>query len=244
MGTNDPRLNSFGKIDLRIRSQLRGYAKADPPPTRTKPVPVQVCINAIKQAIQHGHIKSLAISDMMTLGYYFLLHPGEHTAPTNEESTPFRLCDVELKVGVARYNATTIPLDLLPNVSFVLYTFTTQKNSVRGEVIGLGRSGHPHFCPVAATCSRVLHLQQNNAPPDTPVCLFYANQQAHYVTSDDITMMLQLAVRSIGPENLGFLPEDISARSLHAAGAIALLCTYIDSVTIRLIGRWHSDEML
>jgi hypothetical protein len=181
---------------------------------------------------------------MMTLAYYFLLRPGEYSAPTNEESTPFRFCDVELKVGLARHNATTIPLALLSQVCFVLYTFTNQKNSVRGEIIGLGRSGHPHFCPVAATCARVLHLRQNHAPPDTPLCLFYANHNAHFVTSADITMLLRSAVRAIGSDHLGFLPDDISARSLRAAGAMALLCAHVDSDTIRLVGRWRSDEML
>ena len=47
----------------------------------------------------------------------------------------------------------------------------------------------------------------------------------------------------LGPA-LGFLPKHISARSLRAAGAMALLCAHVDSDIIRLIGRWRSDEML
>ncbi|EJK56667.1 hypothetical protein THAOC_23403 [Thalassiosira oceanica] len=47
----------------------------------------------------------------------------------------------------------------------------------------------------------------------------------------------------IGP-SLGFLPEDVSARSLRAAGANALLFAKVDTDVIRLIGRWRSDEML
>ena len=47
----------------------------------------------------------------------------------------------------------------------------------------------------------------------------------------------------LGPA-LGFLPTDISARSLRASGAMALLCAQVDSDVIRLLGRWRSDEML
>ena len=47
----------------------------------------------------------------------------------------------------------------------------------------------------------------------------------------------------MGPD-LGFLPQDISARCLQAAGATALLLARVDPDIIRLIGRWRSDEML
>ena len=49
---------------------------------------------------------------------------------------------------------------------------------------------------------------------------------------------------SLSGENLGFLPKDVSAWSLQASGAMALLCSGIDTDIIRLIGRWRSEEML
>ena len=51
------------------------------------------------------------------------------------------------------------------------------------------------------------------------------------------------AARYLGPE-LGFLPEDVTARCLRASGANALLCAKVDTDVIRLLGRWRSDEML
>ncbi|EJK61008.1 hypothetical protein THAOC_18563 [Thalassiosira oceanica] len=63
------------------------------------------------------------------------------------------------------------------------------------------------------------------------------------VTPSVVTDTLRETVRSIGP-SLGFLPEDVSARSLRAAGANALLFAKVDTDVIRLIGRWRSDEML
>ena len=47
----------------------------------------------------------------------------------------------------------------------------------------------------------------------------------------------------LGPQ-LGFTADDVSARSLRAAGAMALFNMKVDALTIRLIGRWRSDEML
>ena len=41
----------------------------------------------------------------------------------------------------------------------------------------------------------------------------------------------------------GIHPHEISARSLCAGGAMALLCARINSNIIRLVGRWRSDEM-
>ena len=63
------------------------------------------------------------------------------------------------------------------------------------------------------------------------------------VTPTMITKVLKGAV-SLSGKNLGFLPKDVSARSLRAAVAMALLCSGIDTDIIRLIGRWRSDEML
>ena len=65
----------------------------------------------------------------------------------------------------------------------------------------------------------------------------------HKVTPTLITKTLQDAVRYLGAD-LGFLPSEVSARSLRAAGATALLVANIDPDVIRLLGRWRSNEML
>ena len=42
----------------------------------------------------------------------------------------------------------------------------------------------------------------------------------------------------------GLQAKEISARSLRAGGAMALLCGNVDSDIIKLLGRWHSDQMM
>ena len=44
--------------------------------------------------------------------------------------------------------------------------------------------------------------------------------------------------------DIGFLPSDVTARSLCAAGTQALLLGQVDTDVIRLIGRRCSDAML
>ncbi|EJK56394.1 hypothetical protein THAOC_23722 [Thalassiosira oceanica] len=39
-------------------------------------------------------------------------------------------------------------------------------------------------------------------------------------------------------------PADVSARSLRASGAMAMLCDGLDTDHIKLFGRWRSDELL
>ena len=111
---------------------------------------------------------------------------------------------------------------------------------MRGEIIGLALSGDLYLFPVKSVVWRVLYAWQHTLPPGTPLARVAGRAR---VTSKRITEALRTAVTYIGP-SLGFLPEDISARSLRAGGANALLLAKVDTDVISLIGRWRSDEML
>ena len=128
--------------------------------------------------------------------------------------------------------------------TFVTFEFTTQKNAVRGEVMGLACSGHPLFCPVKATVRRMLHARDNNAAMTAPLARYKSGRRWTPLQPKHLSDTLKLAVTALGPANLGFTPADVSARSLRASGAMALLCAHVDTDMIRLIGRWRSDEML
>lgn len=91
---------------------------------------------------------------------------------------------------------------------------------------------------------RVFHARAHGIPPTAPLTSYVAaGGRCCGVTSADITEALKLATRTMG-SSLGFLEGDITAQSLRAAGAMALLCAHVDGDTIRLLGRWQSDEML
>jgi len=223
---------------------LAAYRKLDPPPNRVKPIPLPILMHIMSQAIRTQSIVDLAIADMLCLAFFFLLRPGEYTGVVTD-TQPFLLQDVTLFLGTQRLNTFTAPLAHLQAATFVTLEFTTQKNAVRGEVVGLSRSGDPFFCPVAAACRRVIHLRHCHASPTQPLASYIhpSTHRLRRITSSDLTHVLRLATTLLGP-SYGFLPHQISARSLRASGAMALLCADVDTDRIRLIGRWRSDEML
>lgn len=187
---------------------------------------------------------NIATADMTTLAFFFLLRPGEYIGSRHVDATYFRLCDISLKAGARTLNLQTATDEQIKAATFVTLEFINQKNAVRGEVIGLGLSGDPHFCPVHAAIRRVLHLRHHNATATDPIAQYYENDHWVPVTSNAITATLRQAVLFLNPATLGFVPENVFARSLRAAGAMALLCADVDTDIIRLLGRWRSDEML
>lgn len=244
LGAQDPRLTPAGNLDLRLRRQFGRYDRADPPPVRAPPLPVSVLQYIVQRTFSAASPAPsvVAATDMLILGYYFLMRPGEycHTSTAH----PFRFRDVALYAGNDRLNLLSTPAAQLSAATHVLLTFTTQKNGNRGERIGQGRSSDPFFCPVKAAARRIIHLRTHNADHASPLHLFFnypgANPQP--VTSTAITTMLRHAVSMVRPPYLS--PEAVTARSLRASGATALLTARVDANLIRLLGRWQSDAML
>jgi hypothetical protein len=226
---------------------VKAWKKEDPPPNRVKPVPVQV-IRRIAFIAQHGTCEhQKAIADMIILAFFFLLRPGEYTdtstSARNPDKAPFRLGDVQLFVGNTRLDILRAPEAVLWTANFGSLTFDDQKNSVRGEVIGLAISGDPYLCPVKALVRRILHLRPHITHHNIPLARVFLRTNTSSVRPSDITATLRHSVTFLGPE-LGFLSSDVSARCLRASGANALLNSNVDTDIISLIGRWRSDEML
>ena len=243
VGAADPRLTIQGDVDFRLQRMLASYSRSDSPPSRVKPIPVPILRHVMAQAVLGNSAHSLACADMICLAFFFLLRPGEYTG-TVSSTQPFQLRDVRFRLGDLPLNPATADPDHLLTASFVTLEFTTQKSGVRGEVIGLGCSGDPHFCPVRAAARRFLHLRTAGAPPTQPLASFLdpLSLSLRRLTPADLTTLLRLSVTVLGP-TYGFRPCDVSARSLRAAGAMALLCADVDTDRIRLLGRWQSDQM-
>ena len=55
---------------------------------------------------------------------------------------------------------------------------------------------------------------------------------------------LKATFKLLAGTHMGFTYKDVSARSLWAAGTMALLYSGVDNDIISLIGRWRSDEIL
>ena len=242
LGAFDPRLDGPRTLDLRLTHQLRAYGKIDDPPTRVQPAPLQL--------LQHLHKGSLdtwarAVCDLAFIGFFFLCRPGEYTFPSapDTRNSPFCLCDVTFYHGPRAVPATTGTLNDISSATSVYLTFTDQKNGVRGERIGHCRSHDATACPVLALARRVLHLRAHHAPPTSPLYLVHTVNRFIPIRSNAITQALRVSAAATS-SSLNIDPSRVSARSLRAGGAMALLCAGIDSDIIRLVGRWRSDEML
>lgn len=224
MGAKDYRLIGPRQVDYRLKCQLDGYARHDPAPTRVQPAPLAL--------LNHGFAIAtsafdLAVADLAYMAFFFLNRPGEYAKTTSPDplTLPFCLRDVAFKIGARRLSAVDAPLSDILASTFVLLTFSQQKNGVRGEAIGHGLSGHHFACPVLALQRRVLHLRHHAAPPSTPLYMVFQLPPAptRMVTAAHITSMLRIAAAAQF-RALGVTPAQVSARSLRAGGAMALLC--------------------
>mmetsp|Transcript_28708 Transcript_28708/g.83064 ORF Transcript_28708/g.83064 Transcript_28708/m.83064 type:complete len:342 (-) Transcript_28708:25-1050(-) len=239
LGHPDPRLNSAGQMDTRLSDLYAAWAREDPPPTRVKPLPIQVLHHAQTLVTYAPNEFHRAAVDLAWIGFFFLLRPGEHCSTGTNH--PLTLKDVSLKIGHSPLHFLTCPLTSLSSATHSGITFDTQKNRVRGEQLAHGRSGHSVACPTASLIRRVLYLRLNNATLDTPLCSVRHHQTWVPVTSQAITSILRTSAAAL--PHLHLRPADITSRSLRAGGAMALLCGHVDADVIRLIGRWRSDAM-
>ena len=174
---------------------------------------------------------------MITIGFFFLCRPGEHTITSDNE--PFKMSNVQ-------FYADDDPLpQLSPRLpDFLTLTFDTQENGVKGEKIGHGRSTDPSFCPIQAVTQRCHHLHLHGAPHTQPLCSFYnpPSKQFEYIASSHITTVLRTAASHY--PRFCITPASIECRSLRSSGAMALFTRGVDPLLIQLVGRWRSDAML
>ena len=64
------------------------------------------------------------------------------------------------------------------------------------------------------------------------------------MTPPKITAHLKATAKRFTGTHLRFMHDAVSARSLRAAGAMALLCSGVDHDITKLIGCWRSDEIM
>ena len=251
MGLPDPRMLPTGKLQPRIGWLLASFAKADPAANRVWPVTITILESLWNLANTSPNPRKSATFDLCVIAFFFLCRPGEYADSRRKEegrSSAFTLADVRFSTR-QRQNlyASTCSLNDVRLAIHVALTFTDQKNCVRGETIGHGFTGDPYLCPGEAVKRRVLHLRENNAPPDTPLYTIYSTRGATrpttVTTSQDITPLLRAAAATV-EHTTGIPPAKIQAYSLRSGGATALLCAGTDPLIIQLIGRWNSDAML
>jgi hypothetical protein len=227
-------------IGPRLCRILNGFRKQDSAPSRVLPIPVQVLHRASAVALLQNTALSIGAADLIWLAFFFLLRPGEYTI-TGDAPHPFTLADVRLwHHGTPIDPLTASPATLL-SATFVILIFTDQKNAVRGETVGHGRSGDLQACPVLAVVRRILHLRSFKAPPHTPLCAL--NAIGGSISANAITQLLRQGGVAFSVANNITLPV-LHQKALRPTGASALLSQGASYSTIKLLGRWKSDSAL
>jgi hypothetical protein len=127
LGGADIGKDAFGEIDVCLTQQFWCNKKEGSPPSCVKPVPIPIFMFIIHQASASNSSKDRkAITDLITITFYFLLLPGEYTGTTYDD-TPFHLQEVELHANdrlLDTLMATSNDPDAATTVSLM---FTTHK---------------------------------------------------------------------------------------------------------------------
>jgi hypothetical protein len=70
LGAPDPQLTPAGKHEFRLGSLFAAYAKKDDPPSRVKPVPIQVIQHALTLAQSSPTPDNLAVANMILIAFF------------------------------------------------------------------------------------------------------------------------------------------------------------------------------
>lgn len=244
LGAKDIRRDSSGRIDFRIQRQISSFHKTDSPTTRVKPVPVTFITHLLDLALLPTAVPGRqAVTDMIVVAFYFLLRPGEYTGTTRDDH-PFLLKDVQLHHFSRLLNIMQDPIPLIQAANFAALTFTKQKNGTMNERLVHGLSGDARCCPVQAIIRLVIHHRTHQSTLSTPLASYYSSTgKLTRITASDVTDQLRHAACML-QHYTGISPTTISARSLRAGGAMALLSANVDHNIMQMLGRWHGDAMM
>ena len=241
---SDPRLNKHGSIDHRLQQQLRGWTNPDGPPKRLKPIHIGLIHHTFAALHRQNNNKSNCLKWIIYMAVFLLNRPRE-CSMTSGEPHPLRWSDIQLYMGQLQLDVFGAKAYQLRAADWSSMTFTMQKSGVPGEIVGHARSGALRVCPVVGLAELCLLLRKHRAPHDAPLRIHreITSGPLCYIKISDITKALKSAARVHGAE-FGIGPDDVSAGCLRSTGAITLFCGGVDSIRIRLLGRWQSWTML
>jgi hypothetical protein len=76
-----------------------------------------------------------------------------------------------------------------------------------------------------------------------PIAAYYRGTQCTPIKAWYITAVMS-CTKTINYTKMVIMAMEISARSIHAGSAMAMICGRIDLDSIRMMGRWHNDVMM
>jgi hypothetical protein len=116
-------------------------------------------------------------------------------------------------------------------------------NGIRNKKIVHGLGGTGLCCPVRATARRIKYLRLKGAKCTVSSASIYVQNGRTAIKAKQITDTIRQSM-NVNFHRTGISPDEVSARSLRADGANALLCGKVDKNLIQMLGQWHSDAMI
>lgn len=209
---------------------LRGMVRLSKPPVRKAPVTIPI-LRAMYQALDFGSTHDRVLWGATVMGYFFLLRRSEYLAiQGRKHGYAIQRADVKFKDKRGH----------ICSQAKKIHSVSIQFRGSKSDQVGIGctrtlnSSSTPWCCPVRAVYFLVKHHCNIGAPPDTLLCRI---SLARDVQAATVTAALKDAARSVG-EN----PVHFATHSLRSGGATALFAANVDSLSIKMFGRWSSDS--
>ena len=80
MGSNDPRLNKYGKLDFCLSRQKRSWKKHDKPSVCVKPMPISIIMAAlIHVVVLSPSMERESSTNMICIAFFYCMRPGKYT---------------------------------------------------------------------------------------------------------------------------------------------------------------------
>jgi hypothetical protein len=248
-GYRDPRRpDRTHDLNLAFTRLYSAYRNEDPAPQPMIALPVKLFANiAATEGVSDSPMEQ-AISDLVTVAFFFLLRVGEYTCPSTTKVTrtrQFRLKDVSFwarnAAGRRRRLPFNAPLAALLAADAVTLILSNQKNGLRDAVLHHD-TVEGALCPVKAMARRFASARAaSGGRQKALICQFGPGK---HIVARHIGQVLQRAAIRTTIWMEGFALHRIGSHSIRASGAMQLFLNNVSKAKIKKIGRWKSATWL
>ena len=252
-GQPSPVYRADQKYQRGIEAMIEGMRRQDPLPRPQLAIPVKVVKTAAKIAQGNDDRKMHAVTDLMTIAFYYLLRSGEYTKPKfvrtkkgkrrkATRTVQFRVKDVGFFDGCFSIDKEKATLKELLGATTVTLRMHDQKNGRMGDCITQEAISDG---PTQALARRVHHILSNGGDGESLLCEFYTHAGTwDCVESKDIVKHVRVIAKYLRMDKQGIDPDLIGAHSLRAGGAMALKLQGVSDTIIMKQGRWSGLTFL
>ena len=234
-----------------VRSLLKAFDNADPPPLRQKAITPKLLRKFYKMLSSGrentGPSAQAHTADIVLGAFFFAMRSCEYTKTARPGKTKrARMGCIVFRTRSRRVLEHTDP-ELTEISEYVTVVFENQKNGKKMDARTQRRSGHPILCPVLRWGSAVKRIIATVPGWDsqTSLCSVSLEGETLEISSTFVLKLLRQACETFGAfKSFGFQPSEIGNRSIRSGAAMSLFLMDHSPAKIMILGRWASDAFL